>query len=194
MTAKKKVAKRAKKGVKAGTSKAAAAARRAKFVEEYIVNGENATQAYKAAGFTAKNDAVAGVEGGKLLKEPWVAAEIKRRRAESIEKAQEKTNLTAEEMLASLARDIRFDPVRVFKDGTLIDFELMDPDTRRALRGLSFDAKGRPNIKFPEQTTAREQGMKYFGLYEKDNAQKTDPITALLAAIEGREAGFEVKR
>lgn len=162
-----------KKRVKAGTSKAAAADRRARFIEEYLTNGGNATQAAIAVGFPKKS---AHVRGAELVKDRKVKELLDARRAESLAVAQEKTHLTAEEVMASLARDLRFDPVRVFNGGGLIPFEKMDEDTRRAIRGLSYDAHGRPNIKFPEQTAAREQGMKHFGLYEADNKQKPAPV------------------
>ena len=81
----------AKKRVKAGTSKAAAAERRAKFVEAYIANCGNATQAAIVAGFAEHS---ARVTGAQLLADPNISAEVERRRAEVIVKAQEKTELS----------------------------------------------------------------------------------------------------
>ena len=157
-----------KRRVTQGTSKSAAAARYARFVEAYIANEGNATQAAKTAGYSAKT---ATSQGERLLRRDDVAALIEKRRAETLAIARAKTQLTADEIMDSLARDIRFDPARAFRKGKLIPWDQMDEDTRRAIRGLSFDAKGRPSIKFPEQTSAREQGMKHFGLYEADNKQ-----------------------
>jgi phage terminase small subunit len=50
-----------------------------RFVEEYLKT-LNATQAYKAAGYTAASDEVAAVEGHKLLRKPKVAEEATRDR------------------------------------------------------------------------------------------------------------------
>jgi len=204
MTAKKKPAKRVStKRVKAGTSKAAAAARRALFVEAYLSNNGNATQAYKAAGFTAKNSAVAGVEGGKLLKDPWVAAEIARRR-ELIQRAAEvTTGLTLERTLREVARLAYSDPRKFYKaDGSLIPVLELDEDTAATVASVEVDeinadgaVIGRTKkLKVWDKNSALEKAMKYHGLYEKDNRQKADPVLALLAAIETRDAGFEVKR
>lgn len=46
-----------------------------RFCFEYAASG-NATQAYKAAGYSVKNDRVAGVEAHKLLKNPKVQGRI----------------------------------------------------------------------------------------------------------------------
>lgn len=158
-----------KKRGKAGTSKQSAANRRALYIEAFISNGGSKRGAAIAAGFKPGRASDKAAE--RMSHNVAVVAEIERRRSEVVAKAQENTQLTVDEVLASLARDIRFDPLKVFKDGKLVPFDEMDPDTRRAIRGLSYDAKGQPNIKFPEQTAAREQGMKHFGLYEKDNEQ-----------------------
>tara|TARA_R110001599_G_scaffold171353_1_gene362423 strand:+ start:439121 stop:439930 length:810 start_codon:yes stop_codon:yes gene_type:complete len=64
------------------------------FVIEYLVD-LNATAAYKRAGFTPKNDNVAGVEAFKLLKNPKIAAEIQK----AMDKRAEKVGITAEKVL-----------------------------------------------------------------------------------------------
>lgn len=46
-----------------------------KFSLHYAKTG-NATESYKAAGYKAKSDAVAGVEGHKLLKNPKIQARL----------------------------------------------------------------------------------------------------------------------
>lgn len=179
----------AKKRVKAGTSKAAAAARRALFVEAYCTNGGNATQAAITAGFSEKGARVRGVE---LVTDSNVAAAIKKRRAEVLVVAQETTQITADEIIASMARDVRFDPAKLYRtDGTLMPIPELDEETRLALRGVEVDeiAAGRGEdrvivgrtckIKFPEKTAAREQGMKHFGLYELDNRQKPTAVVHL---------------
>jgi hypothetical protein len=60
--------------------------------------------------------------------------------------------------------------------------DAIDGDTLAALRGVKIDpveiGEGknkkivyRVEVKFPEKTAAREQAMKHFGLYERDNKQ-----------------------
>lgn len=171
-----------------GTSKAAKAARVAKFIAEYMRNGENATQAYKAAGFTAKNDNVAAANACLLVKDHKVAAELDRWRREGLAKAK----LTADEVMASLARDLRFDPATMFgADGKLLKVDQMPYETRMALRGAEItEVKAgsgedalvigyTSKVKFPEKTSARDQAMKHYGLYERDNEQKPAAVVHL---------------
>ena len=51
-----------------------------RFCEEYVIDW-NATRSYRDAGYSAKNDNVAAVEGHKLLKTPKIKAFVKYLRA-----------------------------------------------------------------------------------------------------------------
>jgi phage terminase small subunit len=187
------------KRVKAGTSRAQAAERRKLFVEAYVTNGGNATQAAITAGFTQKS---AAVRGSELVKDRNVAEAIEKRRSTALVAAQEVTDLTAAEVLASLARDIRFDPAKLYNDdGSLKAIKDLDEDTRLALRSVEVDEIKEGNgkerivvghttkVKFPEKTAAREQGMKHFGMYERDNSQK--PPAVLIHAPGAKTLTFE---
>lgn len=178
-----------KKRTRAGSSKKNSAAMRALFVEAHIANGGNGMEAAKTAGYSPKS---AKCKASLLLKDPKIAEAIEKRRAEVLAKAQEKTELTAVEVMESLARDLRFDPAKLYDDKRrLKPIPELDEDTRMALRGVEIDeikigrgenAKAIGNtvkIKFPEKTAAREQGMKRFGLYKLDNEQK--PATVLVS-------------
>ena len=55
--------------------------RQTAFVDQYLSNGNNATQAYKDAGYKYKSENVAGVSAYKLLKTPKIVEEISRRKA-----------------------------------------------------------------------------------------------------------------
>lgn len=173
-----------------GTSKAEdKAAKEAMFVERYCQNGGIGAKAYVQAGFKAKNPNVAAVQANRLLRKPNIGAAIAIRRAQSLEKAQEETDITAKEVLRSGARDIRFDPAKLYytegeKKGQLKPVWELDEATRAALRGMEHDeiAVGRgaermvvghtSKVKFPEKTAARDQLMKHFGLYEEHNKQQ----------------------
>jgi phage terminase small subunit len=104
--------------------------------------------------------------------------------------------------MASIARDIRFDPARlVHEDGRPKQLHELDPDTRLALRGFKMEpvkrraGKGRQVIgykvewKFPEKIAAREQAMKHLGLYERDNKQK--PFYVPASRRRGRCRGLQ---
>ena len=56
------------------------------FVGYYLGNGENATKAYKQAGYKAKNDNVASPEASKLLQNPKVSQAIMREKAGELAK------------------------------------------------------------------------------------------------------------
>ena len=57
-----------------------------RFVEYYLGNGENATKAYKQAGYKVKNDNVASPEASKLLQNPKVSQAIMREKAGELAK------------------------------------------------------------------------------------------------------------
>ncbi len=50
------------------------------------------------------------------------------------------------------------------------------------------------DLKLCDKNAAVERWFKHFGLYEKDNKQKTDPVRDLLAAIDGHSAKLTIKR
>ena len=56
------------------------------FIGYYLGNGENATKAYKQAGYKAKNDNVASPEASKLLQNPKVSQAIMREKAGELAK------------------------------------------------------------------------------------------------------------
>jgi len=84
---------------KVGTGRAAAAARKALFVEAYIANGGNAKQAAVVAGYSPHT---AKQQGQRLLTNVDLAAEVSRRRAEVMAKVAENTEVTKEWITASL--------------------------------------------------------------------------------------------
>lgn len=79
------------KRVKAGTSRAEAAKRRALFVQAYIANGGNGTQAAITAGYSRKG---ADVRAAELVRDRRVSEAIQRARAATIAKAEEDTGVS----------------------------------------------------------------------------------------------------
>ncbi len=171
-----------KKRVKAGTSKAAAKARKVRFASAYIINGRNGSEAAITAGFSPKG---AGVAASRLLKDPKVVALI----AEATEKAAGKAGLSVERTLLEVSRLAYSDPRRLYdKDGQMIPVHLLDDDTAATVASIKIvekagsmkigGAEGLAHI--PEQTkevkvwdknAALEKAMKYHGLYKEDNRQ-----------------------
>ena len=174
------------KRAKAGTSALAAAQRRALFVEAFLASG-NATEAAIAAGFSPRS---ARSRGHELVKDRDIAAEIAKRQ----EELADRYRLTAEDLRRSLAQAIYFDPRKLYRpDGTLRAVHELDDDTAMALAGVEVavtSGKDGPTVathkfKWLDKNSAREQGMRHVGMFEKDNAQKTDPIKELLALVSG---------
>lgn len=165
---------------KQGTSKEAAAARKAVFVEAYIANGGNATEAAKTAGYSAKT---AGVTGCQLLKDPNVSSAI----AERSKSLAKKYELTADLVVKSIVQELTFDPANLYQaGGQLKDITELDEDTRMALASVEFEQLGSQDapvfvrkMKWASRHNAREQAMKHLGMFEKDNEQKASALSGL---------------
>src|SRR5438876_11616669 len=99
------------KRVNAGTSQKSAAARKARFVEAYIENGYNATQAAITAGYSAKS---ARRIGTRLSTNVHIAAEIQRRTKRALEDAQMRTGASMERTVRDAARLAYYDVSRLF--------------------------------------------------------------------------------
>jgi len=155
------------------------------FINEYLID-KNATQAAIRAGYSVKT---ARQMGDENLSKPYIAAEIESRLATLAAKA----GLTAELVLASLARELRFDPADLYDEwGNIKPIHEIPEDARKCLVGMETAQVGSPEapvmvqkVKWVNAANARDQAMKHLGLYEKDNAQKTDPVRDLIMAIQG---------
>lgn len=89
-----------------------------RFVDEYMID-MNATQSYRRAGYSAKSDRTAGVEGHKLLNKPKIQEAIQERR----DAQQKRTEVTADKVINQLAK-IAFADIKDFvtwdKEGNVI--------------------------------------------------------------------------
>lgn len=172
----------AKIRVKAGTSKSSAAENRARFVEAYLSNGGNATDAAIQAGY---NKASARRQGHRLTTDAHVLAILDKRRTE-IATANE---LSTDEIMRDMARALRFDPRKLYRqDGTMKPIHELDDDTALCLTGIEVVTMPGPEgdtplyvkkMKWESKATARDQALKVFGMYEKDNKQKVGALDGL---------------
>ena len=185
----------AKKRVKAGTSKMSAADRRKAFVEAFLSNGGNATEAALKAGFSPNS---ADRQGARLLKDVRISSELAQRRTEIAQKLE----LTTERVLLEVARLALFDPRKLFDNtGQPIPIQSLDDDTAAALAGLDvheeYLGSGKDRVfvgytkkyKIADKNSALEKAAKFLGLFEKDNKQKTDPLRDVLGALSGNVVG-----
>lgn len=160
--------------VKAGTSREAAADKRTAFVEAYFANGGNALQAAITAGYAPHS---AGVTGAKLLKDPRVLAEVAKRRTEIVAELE----LSTERTIKEVSRLAFCDPRKlVDENGRLKQLHELDDDTAAAIASIEVDKDGGIKYKFWDKNSAIEKAAKVQGLYEKDNAQKVNPLIDLM--------------
>lgn len=169
--------------VKAGTSKASAEERRAQFVEAYISNGGNATDAAIQAGYSAKT---ADQQGSRLLKDVKVAAMLESRRAQVCTRLE----ISTERILQERARLAFFDVRKLFDShGGPVPIHELDDDSAAAIAGLEvveqFEGSGedRKFVGYLKKYKLADKGAsltaleKHLGMYEKDNAQKNVPMS-----------------
>lgn len=178
-----------KKHVKQGTSKQAAEMRRKDFVNAYIANGGNATEAAKDAGYSAKT---AYQQGSRLLKDVEVSAAIRARRDE----LSKKYELTSDLVIRSIVQELTFDPAKLYhEDGSLKGLHELDEDIRMVLSGVELVQIGSPDapvfvkrVKWAQRHQAREHAMKHLGMFDKDNTQKGAGLAEFVAWLEERTA------
>lgn len=119
--------KKQKPHTKPGQQKAAAAARLKQFIEIYLTNNQNGTDAATKAGFSPRT---AASQASRLLKNVKVQAILEARRAELLNRFE----LNSEAVLREIARIAYFDLGKcVEKTGELKQLHDIDEHTRRAL-------------------------------------------------------------
>jgi phage terminase small subunit len=186
-------------GKKQGTGKDAAEERKSRFIEAYMANGGNATDAAKQAGYSERT---AGQQGSRLLKDVKVASEIARRS----KKVAQKYELTTELVVKTIVQELSFDPARLYgQDGQLLPITELPEDVRQALTSVEFEQHGRADapifvrkVKWAQRHHAREQAMKHLGMFLEDNKQKRgveeldDAALDALIARKAKELGVQV--
>lgn len=164
---------KSKYGYKRGQAKEAVELRRRVFIEAYLSNGENISQAALAAGFSPKS---APSQGSRLLKNAKTQQELKVRRAQLLAVYQ----LTTERTLREIARIAYADPRKFYRlDGTLKPITELDDDAAAAVASLESDEitagesviGATRKLKFWDKNQALEKAMKHLGAYELDNKQ-----------------------
>jgi phage terminase small subunit len=163
---------------KAGTSTEAANERKALFIEAYIANGGNATQAATAAGYSPKT---AYSQGNRLLKDVEIQQSLSKRQ----QKLAKQFELDTEKVLAQLAQIVYADPRKCFgPDGCLLPVREWPDEVAAMVSSVEVDAlfegtgKDRKQIgvtqkvKFWDKNSAIEKAMKHLGQFEKDNKQR----------------------
>lgn len=167
-----------KSSAKPGTSKQAAALRRVAFIEAYIVNNGNATQAAIEAGYSQKT---ARQQAARMLSDVSVKASIAERQA----RLAKKFELRTEDVLRELARIVYADPRKAFDaDGKLLPVSEWPDEVAAMIASVESDEiyEGQGDqrvvvghtkkVKLWDKNSAIDKAMKHLGQYEQDNMQK----------------------
>lgn len=180
----------AKRAEKAGSGQSAAAHRRKLFLDAYIANGRNATQAAITAGYSQKT---ARAQGCQLLTHPDIvkSLEAATARIEAI------SGLTVERTLQEIARVAYQDPRKLFDDkGNLKNIPDLDDDAAAAVASLEvteeFEGSGKDRerigftkkLKLWDKNTALVTAARHLGLFEKDNAQKSESLALQIVLVQ----------
>lgn len=178
-----------KKRTKAGTSREAAECKRLAFVEAFLANGSNASQAAVSAGYSAKT---AGVTGAKMLKDARVKLILSQRTAEVFDNLK----ITTERILKERARLAFYDPRKFLdKDGEPIPLHLLDDDTAAVICGIKISQTGGGEVpvttikeyKVADKNASLTSLEKQRGMYEADNNQSR-PVTKVVMVPPKRNA------
>ena len=169
-----------------------------KFVTEYLKTG-NAKQSAIAAGYSEKT---AEVTGSRLLRNVKVKAAL----VKPIEKAIEKTQLTAERIIQEMCRVAFLDIRKLFdENGQLRPVTELDDDTAAAIMGIDideiFDGRGnnRKKIGYSRKvrTVSKMDALSKLldHLKPKDDDQKKDVfnLTINLSETPARQPGDNAK-
>lgn len=165
--------KQPKAKARVGGAKEQAEQRRLAFIEAYIANGGNSTDAAKVAGYSPKT---AYSQGGRLLKRVEIQAAIKERQ----NSLADKHRLTTDSVIAELSKIVHADPRRMFDEaGNLLPPAEWPDDLAGAIAGVDVTTTGgeivvtTKKIKLWDKNSAIEKAMKHLGLFEQDNKQRT---------------------
>lgn len=192
-----------RKRTNAGASTSTAALRRKVFVEAYLSNGGNATQAAISAGYSESS---ARRQGYRMTTDVHILAELDKRRTEICNKLE----ISTERILQERARLAFFDARKLFDStGAPIPIHELDDDTAAALAGLEvleqYEGTGNDRVfvgyvkkyKLSLKTDSLTALEKHLGMYEKDNRQK-NPFEELprdvLKAIQDKLQGLKCHR
>jgi len=128
------------------------------FVHEWMTNGYNVVEAYKAAHPKVSNS-TASSQGNKKLKDPTIAAYV----SGVLKSHLEKYNVTEESIVEELANIAFLDVANLMdKDGSLItDVRLLPERVRRCVSAVEENIEGKIKIKLCSKEKALEMLAKY---------------------------------
>nr|WKF58813.1 hypothetical protein HUO10_003314 [Paraburkholderia busanensis] len=162
------------------------------FVQEYISNGNNATQAAIKAGWSVKTAAQAG---NRALRNAQVKQMLEDHRRRLADELAEKHGLTVDRILGEVRRLALGDVRKLFNaDGTMKALHEMDDDTAAMVAAVDVQeitvgdksVAQIKKVKLWDKNAALDKAMKHLGLYERDNEQSKGQFNL---TVSGDDAG-----
>lgn len=151
------------------------------FIEEYLANGFNATEAAKAAKYAAFNRGGFSSIGASVMKSKKVKSLIARRIAERALSANEVIDRFREVADGSIA-DIISD------DAAYIDLaKAKQRGKLHLIKEVKFGDDGEVMVKLRDQDQALDKLAKSLGVYEKDNRISLPPEVVALLGLSPQE-------
>ncbi|MGE0797298.1 MAG: terminase small subunit [Lautropia sp.] len=160
------------------------------FVDEYLVD-LNGTAAAIRAGYAESS---AGKRARQILARPHVARAV----AAAMQERADRTYITADATLRQLARQMFFDPRRMFDDaGRPLPIPDLPDDLAMAIQSFKYTRDSLDGhvisdtyeVKFCDRNRSAELAMRHLGLFEKDNGQRGGALESLLDMLASRKAG-----
>ena len=160
------------------------------FVEEYLANGHNASDAYRAA-YTCDtwSDKAIGVEAHRTLHNPKVSLVIAEAKEDMARRMRQKYNVDADRAMRQLVRIGWADIADLYDEhGDLIAPKELDRDVRLAVKGVVYTKREitKPDgteviettgkVEFKDGLGAVKEVVKILGMYEEDNAQRRGDV------------------
>lgn len=168
--------------------------RQSLFVLEYLKD-QNASAAYKRAGYTADGNAAESA-AARLLRNVQIQEAIAEGLTKLRQRVEEETGITLKRVVEEIAKGAFFDPRKMFnEDGSPKTIPDLPDAEAAALAGFEvleqFEGSGQDRVfvgylkkfKLSERKGYLDMLMKHLGGYEQDNKQKVDPLTSLLQGM-----------
>ena len=176
-----------------------------KFVQKYVENGGNASEAAREAGYSPQTAPAIGTEN---LQKPAIQAVLQVVRQSAAEQA----GLRHVDVLKLAMNFATVDPIQLQdQDGNPLPLQQVPPEVRRCIQGVDIvpvqvkvegrDDEDQPRFvtryayryKLTSKDGALDKLMKHLGLYEKDNLQQASGIRELMQAIHGAATRIPLK-
>jgi len=140
----------------------------------------NATDAYIAANTRKVTRKTAENNGYRLLQRPDIQEFVRQQRDKLLAEAE----LTVAETLTKLRQMLMYDVRHMYDkaDGSMLAVTELPDELAAAVIGIKQTQWG-VEYKFVDRSSVLEKALKYHGLFDKDNKQRTDPLTEVLNHI-----------